>query len=105
MVSDAELVGLVRRGDVEAFARLVERYEKSVLAVAGAELRDFRAAEDVAQETLVLAFRRLHTLRDGAKFGSWLRARVERVARGNVSVRISRQYTLFCPFFGKSSCF
>ena len=72
MISDAELVACVRRGDVEAFGRLIERYEKSVLATALAELRDVHLAEDVAQETLLLAFRKLHTLRDAGKFGPWL---------------------------------
>lgn len=72
MVSDAELVANVRRGDVEAFGQLIERYERTVLAAALAELRDIHLAEDVAQETLLLAFRRLDTLRDEAKFGPWL---------------------------------
>ena len=72
MISDAELVACVRRGDVEAFGRLIERYEKSVLATALAELRDVHLAEDVTQETLLLAFRRLHTLRDEGKFAPWL---------------------------------
>jgi len=71
-MSDAELVASVRRGDVEAFGRLIERYERSVLAAALAELRDMHLAEDVSQETLLLAFRRLDTLRDEAKFGPWL---------------------------------
>jgi len=65
-------VGSARRGDVEAFGRLIERYERSVLAAALAELRDVHLAEDVAQETLLLAFRRLDTLRDDGKFGPWL---------------------------------
>lgn len=72
MISDAELLASVRRGDVEAFGRLIERYERSVLASALAELRDIHLAEDVAQETLLLAFRRLDSLRDDGKFGSWL---------------------------------
>ncbi len=72
MESDAEFVSSVRRGDVEAFGRLIERYERSVLAAALAELRDVHLAEDVAQQTLLLAFRRLDTLRDEGKFGPWL---------------------------------
>jgi RNA polymerase sigma-70 factor, ECF subfamily len=70
--SDAKLVARVRLGDVDAFGLLAERYERSLLALAFAKLRDFHAAEDVVQATLLRAFRRLETLRDDAKFGPWL---------------------------------
>jgi RNA polymerase sigma-70 factor (ECF subfamily) len=72
VVSDAELVARVRRGDVEAFGQLIERYEKGLLASVLAELHDIHTAEDVVQATLLLAFRRLETLREAAKFGPWL---------------------------------
>ncbi len=72
MASDAQLVTRVRLGDVEAFGQLAERYERSLLAIALAKLRNFHEAEDVVQATLLLAFRRLETLRDEGKFGPWL---------------------------------
>jgi RNA polymerase sigma-70 factor, ECF subfamily len=72
LASDTQLVARVRQGDVEAFGQLTERYQRSLLALAVARLRDFHQAEDVVQAALLLAFRRLATLRDGAKFGAWL---------------------------------
>ncbi|HEX8201595.1 MAG TPA: sigma-70 family RNA polymerase sigma factor [Isosphaeraceae bacterium] len=72
MAPDAKLVARVRLGDVEAFGQLAERYERSLMAIALAQLRDFHEAEDVVQATLLVAFRRLGTLRDGGKFGPWL---------------------------------
>ena len=72
MLSDEELVERVLHGDVESFGLLSQRYERTVLAVAWAELRDLHAAEDVAQATLVLAFERLITLRNRSSFGPWL---------------------------------
>jgi RNA polymerase sigma-70 factor (ECF subfamily) len=72
VISDAELVARVWHGDIEAFAPLIERYERALLAAALAELRDLHTAEDVAQATLLLAFRRIATLRDPSKFGPWL---------------------------------
>ncbi len=72
MVSDAQLVARVRLGDLEAFGQLAERYERSLLAIALAKLRNFHGAEDVVQVSLLLAFRRLETLRDDDKFGPWL---------------------------------
>jgi RNA polymerase sigma-70 factor (ECF subfamily) len=72
VLSDEELVVRVLHGDVESFGLLSQRYERTVLAVAWAELRDLHAAEDVAQTTLVLAFERLVTLRNRSSFGPWL---------------------------------
>jgi RNA polymerase sigma-70 factor (ECF subfamily) len=69
---DSELVAGAQRGQRAAFAALVERYQRSVLAVALAELGDLHAAEDVAQATLVTALGAIRTLRNGAKFGPWL---------------------------------
>jgi RNA polymerase sigma-70 factor (ECF subfamily) len=72
VLADAELVDRVRRGDVESFGELCRRYERSVLAVALAQLRDIHAAEDVAQTTLLAGFQRLSTLTDSSKFGPWI---------------------------------
>jgi RNA polymerase sigma-70 factor, ECF subfamily len=72
LVPDAQLVARVRLGDVEAFGQLAGRYERSLLAIAFANVRDFHMAEDVVQATLLVAFRRLGTLREAGKFGPWL---------------------------------
>ncbi len=70
--SDAELVARVRKGDVEAFGPLAERYEKTLLAATIAHMRDIHTAEDVVQASLLRAYQRLSTLRDDSKFGPWL---------------------------------
>src|SRR6476659_5351319 len=72
MLPDPELVNRVRQGDLGAFRTLVERYQRSLLAVALTEVRDIQAAEDITQTVLLLAYRRLATLRDGSKFYAWL---------------------------------
>lgn len=94
MVSDAELVARVRHGDVEAFGQLIERYEKTLLAAVLADSHDFHTAEDVVQAALLLAFRRLETLRDERKFGPWLmqiarRQVVEAVRARRIPVSVS----------------
>lgn len=72
MATDTELVARVRRGDIEAFGELAERHERSLLAAVLVNVHDVQAAEDLVQEALLLAFRRLGTLRDENKFGPWL---------------------------------
>ena len=85
MQTDAELVEAVLRGDRAAFALLVRRHERAVMATALGILQDHHAAQDVAQEALVSAYQQLGSLRDGARFGRWVLSivghRARRVAR------------------------
>ena len=97
MLPDTELVNRVRQGDLGAFRTLVERYQRSLLAVALAEVRDIHVAEDIAQTVLLLAFRRLSTLRDGAKFYAWLM----QIARRQI-VEAARMRQVPVPVDGQS---
>jgi RNA polymerase sigma-70 factor (ECF subfamily) len=67
-----EKVRLATAGDREAFGELVLRYERLVLGIAWNRLRDYQAAQDVAQEAFITAFRRLKGLKDPAAFGAWI---------------------------------
>jgi len=51
--TDRLLVQQIRRGDGDAWFRLIERYEGRLLAFAHRRLRDRSSAEDVVQETFV----------------------------------------------------
>lgn len=55
-VFDVELLMAVRRGDDAAFGQLYDRHARAVLAYAWNRLEDRRAAEDVMQETFVVAW-------------------------------------------------
>lgn len=71
-MDEAALVQAARRGDGSAFGVLVERYSRAVLARQVAWTRDRTAAEDLAQETFVRAWKGLGRLEDDRAFGSWL---------------------------------
>ncbi len=83
--SDAALVEAVRRGDLAAFGRLVDRYQRSAHAACWDVLKDSHLAADAVQETFLAAYRAINTLRDPTAFGGWLitiaRNRASRVAR------------------------
>src|SRR5262245_13504740 len=72
VICDADLVARVKCGEADAFRSLVDRYQRSVFAMALAQLRDRHEAEDIAQATFLLAYRRISTLTDNSKFGPWL---------------------------------
>ena len=72
MQSDAEITKLVLNGEKEAFAVLVERYERPVRAVALNVLGDYHRAADASQDAFVKAYAKLPALRKPAAFGPWL---------------------------------
>lgn len=78
-MTDAELVAAVREGEVEAFAVLVERYKDRTVAAAYHLVGDRDAAEDLAQDTFVAAFRQIRRLRDPARVGAWLHGITQRL--------------------------
>ena len=66
------LIERVRAGDSEAFYDLVRPHERAIYVTAYSILQDPSEAEDVAQDTVLKAFRNLHQFRGDAKFGTWL---------------------------------
>ena len=74
MQDDAQLVFRCLEGDTDAFGELVERYQGAVYATAYYYAGRYGAAEDIAQDTFMAAYRSLPWLKEAAKFGPWLKA-------------------------------
>ena len=71
-MDDARLVERVLGGDGEAFRLLVERYQRQVHGLLVRMVRDPALAEDLAQETLIKAYRAIASFDRSRKFSSWL---------------------------------
>ncbi len=101
-MSDGELVRLALAGGASAYEELVRRWAGRVLALCHARVRSAHLAEDLAQESLMRAYRALGTLTDPEKFGSWLRGIAVRACLDWLK---SRQATMV-PFtaLGESAC-
>jgi RNA polymerase sigma-70 factor (ECF subfamily) len=69
---DGDLVEQAQGGDREAFAILARTHGDRLMAIAYRILRDIGRAEDAVQQTLVIAWRELHSLRDPERFEAWL---------------------------------
>lgn len=69
---DHALVRQVLAGDEEAFERLVERHHDRIHRLARSVLQNDAAAEDVAQETFLRAYRALPRFRGDASLRTWL---------------------------------
>jgi RNA polymerase sigma-70 factor, ECF subfamily len=71
-VTDGELVELVRAGNRSMFGELVERHQGAVYRAALAVLGNAADAEDVTQEALVLAYRRMGQFRGDSSVRTWM---------------------------------
>ena len=69
---EAELIQRIKSGEHKLFYRLSQPYERRVYAAALAVLRNEADAEDVAQDSILKAFRHLSQFRGEAKFSTWL---------------------------------
>ena len=84
---DAALARAAQSGDHAAFAPLVDRWFDRCWEIAWRILHDRDLAADVAQDTLLVAWRRLDGLERPESFGGW----VLRIARNRALDRLARE--------------
>jgi RNA polymerase sigma-70 factor (ECF subfamily) len=70
--ADTRDVRHVLGGDPSAFEGIVERWQGRLVNLAWRFCRDRMAAEDMAQDAFVRAYRTLHTFRGESAFATWL---------------------------------
>lgn len=71
-VSEDRLVERAKRGDMQAYADIVTRYQSLAQRTAYVILRDADEAQDAAQEAFVKAYRAIGRFREGAPLRPWL---------------------------------
>ena len=87
-----ELVARSQEGDQQAFGQLVEEFQPLVMAVAQRRLRNQAEAEEIAQDVMLQAYRKLSQLRDPQRFVGWLRQIASRLAT-NRAIRRAAEST------------
>lgn len=70
--ADYSLVQRCQAGESDAFALLVQRYQRQVYGIAYRLTTDRQEAEDLAQEAFLRAYRALATFRPDLPFGPWI---------------------------------
>ncbi|MDE0634897.1 MAG: sigma-70 family RNA polymerase sigma factor [Candidatus Poribacteria bacterium] len=70
--NDAELIQDILEGDDHAFSLLVGKYQKPVHALAWRIVGDFHIAEEITQDSFLIAYKRLKTLKEPQRFVSWM---------------------------------
>jgi RNA polymerase sigma-70 factor (ECF subfamily) len=72
MDSDSQFIGLLRRGDEQAFRHLVEDYQNKVYNTCLGFVRNEEEADDLAQEVFVEVFSSVQSFRGDSKLGTWI---------------------------------
>ena len=70
--NDNEVLSRVLRGDQQAYAEIVKRYQNFVFTIALRYTPNREDAEEIAQDCFVKAYRSLSDFRGDAKFSTWL---------------------------------
>jgi RNA polymerase sigma-70 factor, ECF subfamily len=70
--ADAPLIERVKLGDKRAFEMLVVKYQRRIERLIGRMVRDVDLVPDIAQETLIRAYRALPQFRGESAFYTWL---------------------------------
>ena len=66
------LVRRAKKGDTEAFAKLILQNEQCMYKIAWSYLKNEEDVADVLQETILICFEKLKTLRQDSYFKTWL---------------------------------
>lgn len=76
---DADLIRAAQRGDLKAFGQLVMRHQSAVRAFAAVRIASRGDAQDLAQETFVIAWKKLGSFDPTTPLGPWLRTIVHKL--------------------------
>src|SRR5713101_6555768 len=69
---DLQLVTASKNGDQDAFAQLVQRYQRRVFNLVYRMLQQYEEATEITQETFLAAWQGLPAFRGDARFATWL---------------------------------
>ena len=83
-------VAAARNGDTLAFERVVRATQGLVSSIAFAAVRDRTLSEEVAQDALIVAWRKLPQLRNPAAFLPWLRELTRNLATSRLRAPVHR---------------
>src|SRR3990170_6740258 len=79
-IDESQLIARSRQGDLDAFNRLVEHYQRPVYNLCLRMLASPQAAEDATQEAFIAAYRAIDRFRGGTPDRSGFRAWLFRIA-------------------------
>jgi RNA polymerase sigma-70 factor (ECF subfamily) len=71
-MTEQQLIGAAKKGNRQAFAALVKRYEETVFRFSFKMCRDPEKAKEILQDTFISVYRKLGSFDGKSKFSTWL---------------------------------
>ncbi len=71
-IDESELVRRARKGDLEAYDQLVQRYQERIYATVYHMTSNHEDANDLAQEAFIKGFQALKSFKGGSSFYTWV---------------------------------
>ncbi len=72
LLSDKELIGIIKAGDMDAMGELMGRYTSKAYQIAYSILGNKDDAEEVTQDAFVRIYRALSSFRGDSEFSTWM---------------------------------
>lgn len=85
------LLEKAKRGDIEAFELLIERYQKKVFTIALKMLGNYDDASELAQEALIKVFKSIKNFKEESSFSTWIYRIVTNTCLDELRKRKKRQ--------------
>lgn len=94
-MDEAQVVALVRSGNTDAFAEIIEHYQAPIIRYLYRLTGDYEVAQDLAQDTFLQAYRGILKTKSELSFKAWL----YRIATNNaLQFRRRKKLLTFIPF-------
>ena len=94
-MEEARVIALVRAGEADAFAEIIEHYQASIIRYLYRMTGDYEMAKDLAQDTFIQAYKGILKTNAELSFKAWL----YRIATNNALQHHRRKKLLFfIPF-------
>jgi RNA polymerase sigma-70 factor (ECF subfamily) len=95
LLEEAQVIALVRAGEIDAFAEIVEHYQSPIIRYLYRMTGEYELAKDLAQETFIQAYKGILKTQADLSFKAWL----YRIATNNALQHYRRKKLLsFIPF-------
>jgi len=97
-LEEARVIALVRAGEADAFAEIIEHYQASIIRYLFRLTGDYEMAKDLAQDTFIQAYKGILKTDAELSFRAWL----YRIATNNaLQLRRRKRLLSFIPFTSK----
>jgi RNA polymerase sigma-70 factor (ECF subfamily) len=71
-INDQHYIDLIKKGDTNAFAKLVDRYKDLVYTLTLRMLKNREEAEEVSQDTFIKVYKSINKYKGESKFSTWI---------------------------------